>query len=166
MDTCEVCSNNVTQRNGNRNKYLKNFCSRYCYEISRQQLKPEHDSIDVNCSMCGSIFSITSQHINTQHSWLCSTRCRKRKDTIFGRKSLKKYAMLMMLKVNGPLSSQEISVHLVHSFPTFSRMSPTAVSSQMRAFILRGGVRKISPGYFELVYDMPLEQLAAPTLID
>tara|TARA_R110000796_G_scaffold202217_1_gene318546 strand:+ start:494 stop:841 length:348 start_codon:yes stop_codon:yes gene_type:complete len=115
--------------------------------------------------MCGSIFSIVN-HFNTQHSWLCSTRCRQRKDTIFGRKSLKKYAMLMMLKVNGPLSSQEISVHLVHSFPTFSRMSPTAVSSQMRAFILRGGVRKISPGYFELVYDMPLEQLAAPTLID
>jgi hypothetical protein len=165
MTSCLLCSAEVYYRDGCRNKYLTDFCSRYCFELSKQGLPISTQKLKVNCSMCGSIFSIVN-HFNTQHSWLCSTRCRQRKDTIFGRKSLKKYAMLMMLKVNGPLSSQEISVHLVHAFPSFSRLSPTAVSSQMRAFIIRGGVRKISPGYFELVYDMPLEQLASPTLID
>ena len=90
MTSCATCSKPVCHRNGGRNKYFLEYCCRFCYEVAQQKLSPNVDAVGVNCSMCGTRFEITNKHNNTQHSNLCSTRCRQRKDTIFGRKVSKK----------------------------------------------------------------------------
>jgi len=168
MTSCLLCSAEVYYRDGCRNKYLTDFCSRYCFELSKQGLPISTQKLKVNCSMCGSIFSIVN-HFNTQHSWLCSTRCRQRKDTIFGRRSRKKYAILMMIKLNEPLTATSIASKLSLSSPAYAQLSAPSISSILKTFISRGGVVKIKEkrhSLYKLVYDMPLEQLASPTLID
>ena len=164
MTSCATCSKPVCHRNGGRNKYFLEYCCRFCYEVAQQKLSPNVDAVGVNCSMCGTQFEITNKHNNTQHSNLCSTRCRQRKDTIFGRKSQKKYNILMMLKLNGKLSSPDLSTRMSHAFPTMSRLSPSAIGAVLRPFVLRGWIRKEKMNY-ELVYDVPLEHLAT-SLID
>ncbi len=164
MTSCATCSKPVCHRNGGRNKYFLEYCCRFCYEVAQQKLSPNVDAVGVNCSMCGTRFEITNKHNNTQHSNLCSTRCRQRKDTIFGRKSQKKYNILMMLKLNGKLSSPDLSTRMSHAFPTMSRLSPSAIGAVLRPFVLRGWIRKEKMNY-ELVYDVPLEHLAT-SLID
>lgn len=164
MTSCATCSKPVSHRNGGRNKYHLDYCCRFCYEVAQQKLSVKVERLSVNCSMCGTRFEITNKHNNTQHSNLCSTRCRNRKDTQFGRKSQKKYSILMMLKLNGKLSSSDLSTRMSHSFPTMSRLSSSAIGANLRPFVLRGWIRKEGHEY-ELVYDVPLEYLTT-SLID
>jgi len=161
MSSCDVCSTKVYLRNGSRNKFHTNYCSRFCYELNKQTLNPTTTKLKINCSMCGTQFSITSKHCNAKHSNLCSIECRNKKDTQFGRKSQKKYSILMMLKLNGRLSATDISTRLTQAFPSF-RLNPASVSAALRVFVLRGGVRKYTDTHgseYELVYDMPLQEL-------
>jgi hypothetical protein len=166
MASCSTCSQKVCQRNGGRNKYFLEYCSRFCYEVAQQELSSKVDSLFVNCSMCGQQFEITNIHNNnTQHSHLCSSRCRQRKDTIFGRKSQKKYNILMMLKLNGKLSSSDLATRISQAFPSLSRINPSAIGGVLRPFVQKGWVKKEKMNY-ELVYDVPLEHLASLSLID
>ena len=169
MTSCLLCSAEVYYRDGCRNKYLTEFCSRYCFELSKQGLPISTQKLKVNCSMCGVIFELSYSRTNVRHSWICSKECRNKKDTIFGRRSRKKYAILMMIKLNGPLTATSIASKLSLSSPAYAQLSAPSISSILKTFISRGGVVKIKEkrhSLYKLVYDIPLELLAAPTLID
>lgn len=166
---CKTCAKPIYKVGGGY-MVIDTHCSRFCYELERQGLVkavPKRYRVITNCVLCGKRTELTPIRLN---AWLCGHECNLRKSQIFGRKSNKKYLVLLYIQFHGPNTADAIATALgqVHTGYIFNH---AGVSQMLRGFVARGQViRHPHPttptlgGTYEIEHDLPLENLAPSSL--
>jgi len=105
---CKTCSNPIIKAEGGK-LLMNTHCSRLCYEKERQGLLkavPPVIQVESNCVLCGDKTFLSKKRPN---AWLCGQRCNIRKGQIFGRRSNKKYLILLCLQLHGPKTASQLA---------------------------------------------------------
>tara|TARA_B100000900_G_scaffold136933_1_gene115923 strand:+ start:1985 stop:2470 length:486 start_codon:yes stop_codon:yes gene_type:complete len=142
MPNCSVCGNGYYNREGARTTFLKEQCSRYCYEIANG-VKSANGKIDVACLICGNTMSIDGV-TNWKYAWMCSKDCQKKSGRLFGRKSKVKYNILKGLRILGESSAKDIAVWIEQTTPY--RCSTGRVSACCNLYVRKGLISRNKEG--------------------
>jgi DNA-binding MarR family transcriptional regulator len=105
------------------------------------------------------------------NAWLCGQPCNIRKSQIFGRKSNKKYLILLCLQLHGPKTAAQLADFLGKIYTRY-RFHHAGVSQMLAGFVAKGLViRHKSPicpekrgATYEIDHKLPLENLAPTSL--
>jgi len=167
---CKTCSNPILKAEGG-NLLMNTHCSRLCYEKERQGLLkavPPVIRVESNCVLCGDKTILTKRRPN---AWLCGQPCNIRKSQIFGRKSNKKYLILLCLQLHGSKTASQLADFLGQIYTRY-RFHHAGVSQMLAGFVAKGTVIKhkhpTNPdkrgATYQIEHQLPLENLAPVSL--
>jgi hypothetical protein len=163
MPNCKVCKNPCLKRDGG-NYLIQTYCSRFCYELNYQGLqKVEPTQITTSCVFCGKDM-ILNKYDRTINAWLCSNECNTQKSKAYGKKSHKKFLILLHLQLFGRQTGLQLAERLDNSVPNW-RFNSHTISQLIKPFVFNGSVvqhKHKNPrrgSAYEIPHKLPLNTL-------
>jgi len=164
MTKCRVCKNPCLKRDGG-NYLRQTHCSRFCYELNYQGLhKLQPTEIITACVFCGKDMTL-NKYDRTINSWFCSNECNTTKSKVYGKKSHKRFLILLHLQLFGRQTGIQLAERLDFSVPDW-RFNSHTIAQLIKPFVLNGSVvqhKHPNPrrgSEYEIPHNLPLKHLA------